>query len=287
MTRRTALCLPLAILFLASVNPSKAQSSEAAPASLEPQAAAPSAAPAAAAAPGDLAELLYEVRGNISLLCRLPNENSLAYVWKKNGSDVEAAQDLKGRYVLERGGAEFQVKHSVEGDFGNYSCALAGRDDEQRWAVRGRPHLKLPANSNVVEGQKLKLVCKVIGKPYPRVSWQYSNASDEAGNFTDVQAALGARALLAANEQGVPDGALVLESAARADAGRYRCVASQAAAPAETVLRVKDMYAALWPFLGICAEVFVLCAIILLYEKRRTKPELDDSDTDNHDQKKS
>lgn len=231
--------------------------------------------------------MLYEVRGNISLLCRLPNENSLAYVWKKNGSDVEAAQDLKGRYVLERGGAEFQVKHSVEGDFGNYSCALAGRDDEQRWAVRGRPHLKLPANSNVVEGQKLKLVCKVIGKPYPRVSWQYSNASDEAGNFTDVQAALGARALLAANEQGVPDGALVLESAARADAGRYRCVASQAAAPAETVLRVKDMYAALWPFLGICAEVFVLCAIILLYEKRRTKPELDDSDTDNHDQKKS
>lgn len=55
--------------------------SEAAPASPEPQAAAPSAAPAAAAAPGDLADVLYDVRGNISLLCRLPNENSLAYVW--------------------------------------------------------------------------------------------------------------------------------------------------------------------------------------------------------------
>lgn len=38
--------------------------------------------------------------------------------------------------------------------------------------------------------------------------------------------------------------------------------------------------AALWPFLGICAEVFILCAIILVYEKRRNKADLDESDTD-------
>lgn len=38
--------------------------------------------------------------------------------------------------------------------------------------------------------------------------------------------------------------------------------------------------AALWPFLCICAEVIVLCAIILIYEKRRNKEGLDESDTD-------
>lgn len=38
--------------------------------------------------------------------------------------------------------------------------------------------------------------------------------------------------------------------------------------------------AALWPFLGICAEVLILCAIILVYEKRRNKEGLDESDTD-------
>lgn len=38
--------------------------------------------------------------------------------------------------------------------------------------------------------------------------------------------------------------------------------------------------AALWPFLGICVEVIVLCAIILVYEKRRNKEGLDESDTD-------
>lgn len=41
-----------------------------------------------------------------------------------------------------------------------------------------------------------------------------------------------------------------------------------------------DKYAALWPFLGICAEVFVLCTIILIYEKKRNKSELEESDTD-------
>ena len=32
-----------------------------------------------------------------------------------------------------------------------------------------------------------------------------------------------------------------------------------------------DKLAALWPFLGICAEVAILCIIIFLYEKRRAK----------------
>lgn len=51
-------------------------------------------------------------------------------------------------------------------------------------------------------------------------------------------------------------------------------------ARSEGFVRVKDKLAALWPFLGICAEVFVLCAIILIYEKRRNKTDLDESDTD-------
>ena len=34
---------------------------------------------------------------------------------------------------------------------------------------------------------------------------------------------------------------------------------------------VTDKLAALWPFLGIVAEVAILCTIIFVYEKKRAK----------------
>jgi hypothetical protein len=41
-------------------------------------------------------------------------------------------------------------------------------------------------------------------------------------------------------------------------------------------LRIKDKYAVLWPFLAICAEVAILCAIILIYEKKCGKKQKED-----------
>ena len=32
-----------------------------------------------------------------------------------------------------------------------------------------------------------------------------------------------------------------------------------------------DKFAALWPFLGICAEVVILCVIIFLFERKQAK----------------
>ena len=44
------------------------------------------------------------------------------------------------------------------------------------------------------------------------------------------------------------------------------------------MLCVADKLAALWPFLGIVAEVIILCAIILCYEKSRSKKLSDEDD---------
>ena len=46
------------------------------------------------------------------------------------------------------------------------------------------------------------------------------------------------------------------------------------------ILSISDIYAALWPFLGIVAEVVILCLVIFIYEKKRMKAEYDESDTD-------
>jgi hypothetical protein len=77
---------------------------------------------------------------------------------------------------------------------------------------------------------------------------------------------------------------LVVEHVELGDRGTYYCIGnseymkdfSAKASESDGVVRVKDKLAALWPFLGICAEVFVLCLIILIYEKRRNKTDLEE-----------
>jgi len=276
---RVLCCLSLVVLFLASGVPIYAQNApgtEAAPAESDPGTAEPGV---------PLTLFTFNMGLPFTLNCTLKHvSDGIEYQWKKNGTAVEELSDLKDRYTIEKSGA-FQLKgRSTEDDFGNYTCGVRGSGDETGWQVQASAHAKLPDDVNVVEGQKLKLQCRVVGKPYPAVTWTYTNAS--AGNATDVSVALGDRVRVARSEQGVAGAELVVEAVQRGDAGVYACVPAGGVADS-AMLRVKDKYAALWPFLGICAEVFVLCAIILVYEKRRTKPDNDDSDTENHDQKKS
>ncbi|XP_037295092.1 neuroplastin [Manduca sexta] len=267
--------LSLALLFLASAVPTKAQ-----------DAVPDTAAQSEGVVPKTvtvLAPTMFKLGHAISLNCS-SDVAADKVIWKKNGTEVEKLSDLAGRHELK--GLTFEIAHAKEDDFGNYTCAERGVSGVAgEWQLLARAHAKLPTDTNVVEGQKLKLQCKLIGKPYPPVTWTFTNQTD-GSNATEVTALLGSRVLLQRSEQGVEFGELVVEAAERGDAGIYTCT-PQDGVPASTRLRVKDMYAALWPFLGICVEVFVLCAIILVYEKRRTKPEQDDSDTDNHDQKKS
>ncbi|NXC76440.1 BASI protein, partial [Anhinga anhinga] len=75
------------------------------------------------------------------------------------------------------------------------------------------------------------------------------------------------------------------------DTGDYRCNASNSHGfgGATVNLRVRSRLAALWPFLGIVAEVLILVTIIFIYEKRRKPDEVLDgkrkSNATNHKDK--
>lgn len=132
----------------------------------------------------------------------------------------------------------------------------------------------------MVEGEKLHLVCAGRQSPGIKVSWTFGNQ-----NYTR---SMGRVKLSRDQEHGIYGTVLTVENITMNDRGNIFCRVSynwsdtteNHVAEAHTFLRVKDKLAALWPFLGICAEVVILCAIILVYEKKRNKAELEESDTD-------
>lgn len=149
-----------------------------------------------------------------------------------------------------------------------------------RSKISARPTAHLAESTSVVEGEKLHLVC--VGKQSPgvKISWTFGDQ-----NYTSSK---GRVKIAKDQERGIHGAVLTVDNIVMNDRGRVICWVSynwsdtdaEHSSKAETFIRVKDKLAALWPFLGICAEVVVLCAIILVYEKKRNKAELEESDTD-------
>lgn len=150
----------------------------------------------------------------------------------------------------------------------------------RRSKISARPTAHLAESTSVVEGEKLHLVCGGKQSPGIKVSWTFGDQ-----NYTRSK---GRVKISKDTERGIYGAVLIVDNIEMNDRGNVICRVSynwsdpdaEHSSEAETFLRVKDKLAALWPFLGICAEVVILCAIILVYEKKRNKAELEESDTD-------
>ncbi|XP_060574044.1 neuroplastin-like [Ruditapes philippinarum] len=166
-----------------------------------------------------------------------------------------------------------QIFKPTRADLGAYQCVVVifPTSEVEKQTVRTKPsYLKASPkieshdnNKNMVQGDNLELKCKVSGYPTPTVSWFKDEKEIETTTRIHTLEYEGAM------------GKLMIYSLEDEDEGIYKCLAENEVAPynatAEMRVRVKDKLAALWPFLGIVAEVIVLCVIILVYEKRRSK----------------
>jgi len=160
----------------------------------------------------------------------------------------------------------------------------------------------------VTEGEKLEIYCDIHGVDQSEfqtipgrkneakaiVTWTKDGQLFEPEESPDVVKIFG----IQENEKGKPyRSGYRLTMAERDHRGNYSCVVTKPLsvnldrgsrdkndpnvfARYSYLVRVKDKLGALWPFLGICGEVIILCTIILIYEKRKSKTELEESDTD-------
>lgn len=219
----------------------------------------------------------FDIERTLSLQCTADDE-TVAINWKKDDLPVdEAFKGLPEHYsVTTKGGTStLEIKKSRSEDDGRYSCEAASESLTFSAMARAIAKVK-PGDTAVVDGERLTLKCMAYGTDL-QVRWIVPNTTDENRViFTNLPIT---------DKLIVPEGQLQIDHVKMSDRGTYQCIVQNGddddtAVISEAFVRIKDKYAALWPFIFICIEVFILCAIILIYEKKRNKTDVDDSETD-------
>lgn len=68
---------------------------------------------------------------------------------------------------------KFIIERTLENDAGNYSCKTGDLSGEI--TVVAKPAARLPPNTSVIEGEKLRILCLAAGKPTPVIEWTIGN----------------------------------------------------------------------------------------------------------------
>lgn len=168
-----------------------------------------------------------------------------------------------------------------------FSCNLVSKDTKEivasaQFQLYGKPTVKIVSQGTFIEDHKILLECQALGHPKPHIEWRYED--------TTFAHSFGRFKLKDNMEKGLLNYYLQVDEADMSDRGEYACRAYNDitnSTEATIFVRIKDKYAALWPFIGICVEVIVLCAIIFVYERKRNKSEIDESDTDQSPEQKN
>uniref|UniRef100_A0A1W7RJ61 Basigin n=1 Tax=Agkistrodon contortrix contortrix TaxID=8713 RepID=A0A1W7RJ61_AGKCO len=125
------------------------------------------------------------------------------------------------------------------------------------------------------EGDIVTLTCKCNSYP-PVIQWTWYKLVDKVPQ--SVLNGTEERFYIMSN--GTRTDLQIISLDLEKDPGTYVCNGTNemGEGSAEVNLRVRSRLAALWPFLGIVAEVLVLVTIIFIYEKRRKPNEVPEDD---------
>lgn len=209
---------------------------------------------------------------NATMSCTVEGYTSYETLfWYKDGVLLKPEGE-KPKYLVSQWNGTLMVTKIERADIGIYNCQF--EKDVQNYSASvslfAAPRIDGSHESkskNLVQGGPLVLECKVWADPEFTISWY---KGDTPINETDTRVTISNATW---GDEVIPGGKLRIDEMDYPDRDDYMCVAENMVGSTNhtTLVRVKDKLAALWPFLGICAEVAILCAIIFIYEKKRAK----------------
>lgn len=147
-----------------------------------------------------------------------------------------------------------------------YFCKSTESDDKLHFVKQIEPSLMHPdkESQTVTEGGFAEFKCEILygNENDSEITWVWTRndtAIEDSDNFKV--------------ESDQSQSKLTISNVEESHRGMLSCTATNkfGSHSNEFQLRVKNTLAALWPFLGIVAEVLVLCVIILIYEKKCNK----------------
>lgn len=201
------------------------------------------------------------------------------------------------------------IKAPTSSSVGDYYCrALRSQDrspDPEEWSViklRTQPYIEdfgletshTGRSSSVIDGDRLELNCAIRDTRAPiNITWLHSLKPDddrtmvplnETSSSSSYQITDRFAPTFIAPEQNFivePTGShskrLIIESVRHEHRGYYVCMAENGVTERSKkiiFIRVKDKLNALWPFLGIVAELFILFTIIHVWDTQRAYKEI-------------
>ncbi|KAK7126839.1 hypothetical protein R3I94_018126 [Phoxinus phoxinus] len=213
---------------------------------------------------------------NATLSCNLTNPPSpiKGHYWTRNGKIIDKSDSTSDSAYI-----EYRIEKVDYHYAGIYECVFKSEPQANATIeVKALPHVVAYKHSeNANEKDKAALVCVSHGYPLP-TDWNWFKVNEVGGKDPIVNGTNNDKYEI----KNTPNKTTlyVKDLNIEEDMGVYECHGTSDVGKAQDKiqLRVRSQLAALWPFLGIVAEVIILVTIIFIYEKKRKPDEITDDD---------
>jgi len=220
------------------------------------------------------APIKLRVGKTLTLTCNLTNvaDDNAVVTWVKDDNEEEPLEESE-KYKIFPKNHTLMVLNSEQEDAGTYECSAPTSKTPftKLFSVYFFQYHNMPKSLVVIEGEPISMTCEAKGKPIPTVQW-----------YKDGQKINETERFKFTSSGGIAKAKFDFENAQQEDRGQYMCqiFSDMGIYNTSTYVRVKSVYAPLYPLAGIVIEILLLVVVIIFFERRAAKQEYEESDTD-------